>query len=32
VSNPYGRYLFIKRYGRWDVPKEQIEKGETPEE
>jgi len=32
VSHPSGRYLFIKRYGRWDVPKGHIEKGETPKE
>ena len=32
VGHPSGRYLFIKRYGRWDLPKGHIEKGETPEE
>jgi 8-oxo-dGTP pyrophosphatase MutT (NUDIX family) len=24
------RYLFIKRWGKWDIPKGKLEKGETP--
>lgn len=32
VGHPSGRYLFIKRYGRWDLPKGHLEPGETPEE
>lgn len=28
VSNEYGKVLFIKRLGRWDLPKGKIEKGE----
>lgn len=32
VGHPSGRYLFIIRYGRWDLPKGHMEKGETPEE
>lgn len=32
VGHPSGKYLFIKRYGRWDLPKGHMEKGETPEE
>ncbi|MCK7539117.1 MAG: NUDIX domain-containing protein [Marinilabiliales bacterium] len=32
VGHPSGKYLFIMRYGRWDLPKGHIEKGETPEE
>lgn len=32
VGHPSGRYLFIKRYGRWDLPKGHMEPGETPEE
>ena len=32
VGHPSNKYLFIKRYGRWDLPKGHMEKGETPEE
>ena len=32
VSHPSGRYLFIMRYGRWDLPKGHMEEGETPEQ
>jgi len=32
IGHPSGKYLFIKRYGRWDLPKGHIEPGETPEE
>jgi 8-oxo-dGTP pyrophosphatase MutT (NUDIX family) len=32
VGHKSGKYLFIKRYGRWDLPKGHMEKGETPEE
>jgi 8-oxo-dGTP pyrophosphatase MutT (NUDIX family) len=32
VGHPSGKYLFIKRYGRWDLPKGHIEPGETPQE
>lgn len=32
VGHSSGKYLFIKRYGRWDLPKGHIEPGETPEE
>lgn len=32
VGHPSGKYLFIKRYGRWDLPKGHIEPGETPED
>jgi 8-oxo-dGTP pyrophosphatase MutT (NUDIX family) len=32
VGHPSGRYLFIMRYGRWDLPKGHMEEGETPEE
>lgn len=32
VGHPSGKYLFIKRYGRWDLPKGHMEPGETPEE
>jgi 8-oxo-dGTP pyrophosphatase MutT (NUDIX family) len=32
VGHPSGRYLFIKRYGRWDLPKGHLEEGETAEE
>lgn len=32
VEHPSGRFLFIMRYGRWDLPKGHIEVGETPEE
>ncbi len=31
VKNNEGKYLFIKRFGIWDLPKGKIEKGETPE-
>ncbi len=27
-----GRYLFIKRFGKWDIPKGKLEKGEDIEE
>lgn len=30
VRNPHGKYLFIKRFGKWDLPKGKIEKGESP--
>ena len=30
VRHPSGKYLFIKRFGKWDLPKGKIEKGETP--
>ena len=30
VKNPEGEYLFIKRFGIWDLPKGKIEKNETP--
>jgi len=29
VKNEKGEILFIKRYGKWDLPKGKIEKGET---
>jgi 8-oxo-(d)GTP phosphatase len=29
--NPSGKYLFIKRFGKWDLPKGKVEKGESPE-
>ena len=32
VGHPSGKYLFIMRYGRWDLPKGHMEEGETPEE
>lgn len=32
VGHPAGKYLFIMRYGRWDLPKGHIEEGETPEQ
>ena len=32
VGHPSGHYLFIMRYGRWDLPKGHIEPGETPED
>jgi 8-oxo-dGTP pyrophosphatase MutT (NUDIX family) len=32
VGHPSGKYLFIMRYGRWDLPKGHIEEGETPEQ
>ncbi len=31
VINEHGQLLFIKRLGRWDLPKGGIEGGETPE-
>jgi 8-oxo-dGTP pyrophosphatase MutT (NUDIX family) len=31
VRHSSGKYLFIKRFGKWDLPKGKIEKGETPE-
>ena len=31
VRHPSGKYLFIKRFGKWDLPKGKIEKGETPQ-
>lgn len=30
VSDISGRYLFIKRFGKWDIPKGKIEPGESP--
>jgi 8-oxo-dGTP pyrophosphatase MutT (NUDIX family) len=30
VRNAKGNYLFIKRFGLWDLPKGKIEKGESP--
>ena len=32
VQNPQHEILFIKRLGRWDLPKGKIEKGETAEQ
>jgi 8-oxo-dGTP pyrophosphatase MutT (NUDIX family) len=32
VSHTSGKYLFIERRGKWDLPKGHIEKGEAPEE
>lgn len=32
IKHPSGKYLFIMRYGRWDLPKGHLEEGETPEE
>jgi 8-oxo-dGTP pyrophosphatase MutT (NUDIX family) len=32
VSNPDGKLLFIKRLGKWDLPKGKMEKGESREE
>ncbi|WP_170111269.1 NUDIX hydrolase [Mangrovibacterium marinum] len=32
VRNPAGEILFIKRFGRWDLPKGKIEKGERVED
>jgi len=32
VGHPSGKFLFIMRYGRWDLPKGHMEEGETPEE
>jgi hypothetical protein len=31
VRHPSGKYLFIKRFGKWDLPKGKIESGESPE-
>ena len=31
VRHPSGKFLFIKRFGKWDLPKGKIEKGESPE-
>ncbi len=30
VRHPSGKYLFIKRFGKWDLPKGKIEQGESP--
>ncbi|MGE8431006.1 NUDIX hydrolase [Chryseobacterium joostei] len=32
VNNPGGEMLFIKRLGKWDLPKGKMEKGESREE
>jgi ADP-ribose pyrophosphatase YjhB (NUDIX family) len=32
VMNAENNYLFIKRFGLWDLPKGKMEKGEEPEE
>lgn len=32
VNNPEGELLFIKRLGKWDLPKGKMEKGESREE
>ncbi len=32
VKNPAGEYLFIKRFGIWDLPKGKLKKGEVPRE
>jgi len=32
VRHPSGKYLFIKRFGKWDLPKGKIEKGESPDQ
>lgn len=32
VNNPQGDILFIKRLGKWDLPKGKMEKGESREE
>ncbi len=32
VKNQKGEYLFIKRFGIWDLPKGKIEKGELPQQ
>jgi 8-oxo-dGTP pyrophosphatase MutT (NUDIX family) len=32
VKNSSGQYLFIKRLGKWDLPKGKIEKGESVKE
>jgi 8-oxo-dGTP pyrophosphatase MutT (NUDIX family) len=31
AQNPEGKFLFIKRWGIWDLPKGKIEKNESPE-
>ncbi len=31
VRHPSGKYLFIERKGKWDLPKGHIEQGESPE-
>lgn len=31
VRNANGELLFIKRFGKWDLPKGKIEQGETPD-
>ncbi|MGQ9620445.1 MAG: NUDIX hydrolase [Bacteroidales bacterium] len=32
VKHSFGRYLFIKKRGKWDLPKGHIDKNEDPEE
>lgn len=32
VRHPSGKFLFIKRFGKWDLPKGKIEKNEAPRE
>jgi 8-oxo-dGTP pyrophosphatase MutT (NUDIX family) len=32
VKHSSGKYLFIERRGKWDLPKGHIERGESPEE
>ncbi len=32
VKHTSGKYLFIQRYGRWDLPKGHMESAESPEE
>ncbi len=32
VRSDHGKVLFIKRFGKWDLPKGKIESGETPDE
>jgi len=32
VNNPEGKILFIRRIGKWDLPKGKMEKGESREE
>lgn len=32
MGHPSGRYLFIIRYGRWDLPKGHVDSGETYEQ
>ena len=32
VLNPENKYLFIKRFNMWDLPKGKMEKGESPQE